>query len=157
MKLGKPLRERVREVVRPRWELARFDVVNLNGIVGESKDEDGGVGGVEGEGVNGMREGREDAFVLKDAKMSQDNTLKCRILTWMASRLNICVRDWSSVVASHWPSELVAIRVTVQVFLSASSSSLSLPLSPSCSDPASISTSSDVCFLPFVTRPTVAF
>lgn len=63
--MPEPVWERGNEVFAPGGEGADLDVVYLDGVVGEAEDKGGGMwGGEEGEGVDWVREGGEDALML---------------------------------------------------------------------------------------------
>lgn len=64
MQVFEAVRELGGEVSGPGGEGARFDVVDVEGVVGESEEEGGRGGGEEGEGVDWVGEGGEDAVVL---------------------------------------------------------------------------------------------
>lgn len=95
--------------------------------------------------------GRSGAGLLLDNASSS----RGRRRTCIVSRLKTCVRQRSSVVANHWPSELTAILVTVPISnlgfgLWSSEDSLASSVASSIST-SSISTPS-VPFRPLTTR-----
>ena len=63
VQVREPLRERGAQRTGPRRELARLDVVQLEGVVGEAEDEQRRRARREGEGVRGLGKGREGRVV----------------------------------------------------------------------------------------------
>ena len=64
VQVGKPFWERGAQRAGPRRELARLDIVQLEGVVCKAEDEQRGRGGREGERVHGLREGGEGGVML---------------------------------------------------------------------------------------------
>lgn len=64
VQVSKPLGQRTAQRTGPRRELARLDVVQLEGVIGEAEDEQRGRVRRESEGVCGLGEGREGRVVL---------------------------------------------------------------------------------------------
>ena len=65
MRMPKSARKLIAELLAPRWEVPRFDVVYLETVIGEDHDKDIWVVGIEGKYMHWLGERRKSVMVLK--------------------------------------------------------------------------------------------